>query len=219
MNKRYVIAATLILCASYAVIVILLAPHTSMLWTNLAFVLIQAFIFTVASFGMREDGPEGLFKTYPMALVPAVCLVTQMAVGFVFTFLFSAASGIQVVVGVALLALSVIGLLAARGGVRHAVDVEGRVESDCSCMRDIGLRLRRIQARGNYDPELAPLIEAVVDKSRFCDIRSTPEAEMLDKAIDERVKQLDESGVSDARQLEELGRLFDERAYVLKESK
>lgn len=218
-GKKTATIILVILCCVYAAILIVLAPHTVTMWIALVFGLVQALILGLAGLGRSEVGAEGLFKTYPKLIVPAICFAAQILIGCLFSFVMPGDVTVSSVVGIVLLAISIIAFLGTRKTMEYAEQVERKKSLDTFLMESLLLDLQDIQDDVSTDSEIYAELETVIEQLRFSDVRGNANIEPIDNDLAESVELLKHSQVIGKEDIAKVRRLIESRTRRLKASK
>lgn len=217
--KRTAISILAILCCVYAVILFALTSRTMTMWIALVFCFAQSFVFGFAVFGRNNAGVEGLFRTYPKLIVPAICLVAQSVIGCVLAFVLPGDVTISSVIGIVLLAVSIVALL----GIRNAMEYAGQIEEEQSVsiglMKNLLLDLQDIQGDIPADSDIYADLETVIGQLRFSDVRSNVETESIDSELAESIERIKNAQSIEKRDLDKIRKLIESRNRRLKASK
>lgn len=218
-KRAFALASFAILCCAFAVILILLAPHTATMWVSLVLTLLQAFILGLVSFDKSGTGGKGLFELYPKIIVPAICFLAQLIVGCLFVFILPGNPLIPAVVGIVLLAVSIAAFLSLRTTMSYAEGIEKEARDSTALMRALLLDFQDIQSGISSDEELYTEINRVTELLRFSDLRSNAETESIDNSLVKSVGQLKNAKLITMDDLAEIKRLVESRNRRLKASK
>lgn len=207
-----------IVFAVFSLTLCLVCPISSSTWVVLAFGLLQTVL---VSFGISkvDKGTEGLFKVYPILLIPTICYVAQLLSGIVLCVASPGNHIAVLLVGVVLTAASVASLLGVSKSMQYANGVEKTVAMETECMRNLLLSLQAIKATNRAMSEAETTLDGLIEKVRFSDTHSNDAVIEIDRLIDQALIDLESGPEIGVMQLEELIRLVDLRNVTLKSRK
>jgi hypothetical protein len=186
-NEGLSLLATLVILALYNVIA-LCAPfdRTAGFWTTYGFSILSILIASGAGFyALDRDGLKSKFYGLPILPVVWGYLVAQIAIGFVFMSLPAIPLWVQITVNSVILAVCLVGLIAADIGSEEIGRIDERIEQNTRFIKSLQSDVENLAAKTS-DSALKKSLKELAETVKYSDPMSSLQLTAIENEIEVR---------------------------------